>query len=314
MHAETRVHLKNPFDSRQLLAFVTLARTGSFTQTGRELFLTQSPISHSIRALERDAGCALMARLGKKVLPTPAGEYLLYHAEKALGEIAAAREILARTHNWPGERLRLGASAAVCQYILPPVLRQFTESFPRSNLAIHPADTSQVLQMFEQDRIDLAFCLEPQSSPGCVFEPLFSDELCFIVHSRHACAIAGRIDRTELLQENLILHARTSCTFRLVQDYFAKDQVQIRSGLEVGNIETMKELVKLGLGIAILPRWVALRELSESSLVALPLGPRKLRRCWGILRREKLDSSAVQKLIALCRAAVPACEGIQVRS
>lgn len=53
-------------DSRQLRAFVTLARTGSFTQTGKELFLSQSAISHGIKALERDIGCRLLDRVGKK--------------------------------------------------------------------------------------------------------------------------------------------------------------------------------------------------------------------------------------------------------
>ena len=66
-----------PFDSRQLHAFVILARTGSFTQTARELFLTQSAVSHSMKALETDVGCRLLDRLGKKVLLTQAGEQLV---------------------------------------------------------------------------------------------------------------------------------------------------------------------------------------------------------------------------------------------
>ena len=296
--------MKNPFDSRQLLAFVTLARTGSFTQTGRELFLTQSAISHSIRALERDAGCRLIAKVGKKVLPTPAGEYLLHHAERALGQMSEARATLAHMKEWSNERLRLGASATICQYILPGVLRQFTESFPRSNFSVHPADTSQALQMFEQNLIDLAFCIEPKTDPALIFEDLFHDELVFLISPQHPWAIEGRAVRTELAQQNVILYTRSSYTFRLVQEYFGRDELKLKSCLEMGNIEAMKELVKVGLGIAILPRWVARRELAERSLLALPLGKRKLRRHWGILRRAQCDSFAVQKFIALCREAV----------
>jgi DNA-binding transcriptional LysR family regulator len=58
---------QKPLDSRQLAAFVTLARMGSFTEGGQELFLTHSAISHSIRALESQLGCRLLNRLGKKV-------------------------------------------------------------------------------------------------------------------------------------------------------------------------------------------------------------------------------------------------------
>ena len=69
-----------PLDSRQLRAFRVLARTGSFTQTARELHLTQSGISHSMKALESETGCRLLDRLGKKVVLTQAGEQLLQHA------------------------------------------------------------------------------------------------------------------------------------------------------------------------------------------------------------------------------------------
>ena len=65
--------MKTPLDSRQLRAFCVLARTGSFNDTARELHLTQSGISHSMKAIEGDVGCRLLDRLGKKVLLTQAG-------------------------------------------------------------------------------------------------------------------------------------------------------------------------------------------------------------------------------------------------
>ncbi|MBU6401649.1 MAG: LysR family transcriptional regulator, partial [Verrucomicrobia bacterium] len=69
-----------PLDSRQLRAFATLARTGSFTRAARELYLSQSAVSHYLKALEQDVGCLLFDRVGKKVLLTQAGEQLLLHA------------------------------------------------------------------------------------------------------------------------------------------------------------------------------------------------------------------------------------------
>src|SRR2546425_1650653 len=118
-------------DSRQLRAFASLARTGSFTQTARELHLTQSAISHAIKALETDVGCRLFDRLGKKVVLTQAGEALLHHAEKILQEMATARAALEQLGKWGAGRLRLGASRTACQYLLPAVLREFKESFPK---------------------------------------------------------------------------------------------------------------------------------------------------------------------------------------
>ena len=133
-----------PLDSRQLRAFRVLARTGSFTQTARELHLTQSGISHSMKALETETGCRLLDRLGKKVVLTQAGEQLLQHTEKILSEMEAARESLKQLGKWGRGRLRLGASTTACQHLIPPVLREFKESFPEHTITLEAEKEPQL--------------------------------------------------------------------------------------------------------------------------------------------------------------------------
>src|SRR5438477_12977787 len=152
-----------PLDSRQVRAFCALARTGSFTETARELHLTQSGISHSMKALEGDVGCRLLDRLGKKVLLTQAGEQLLQHAQKILQEMESAREMLGRLGKWGRGRLRLGASTTACQHIIPTVLREFKESFPEHNITIEPGDTPELVASLLRHRIDLSLSLEPNN-------------------------------------------------------------------------------------------------------------------------------------------------------
>src|ERR1044072_8278293 len=108
-----------PLDSRQLRAFNTLARTGSFTMAAKELFLSQSAGSHSMKALEQEVGCRLFDRMGKKVLLTQAGATRLDHVEKILQEMAGAGAALEQWGKGGKSRLRLGASPPACQYILP---------------------------------------------------------------------------------------------------------------------------------------------------------------------------------------------------
>jgi DNA-binding transcriptional LysR family regulator len=83
--------MKRILDSRKLLAFVTLAHCGSFTQTARELFITQSAVSHAIKSLEQELECRLFDRLGRKARLTPAGRQLLEHAQRILEEMQLAR-------------------------------------------------------------------------------------------------------------------------------------------------------------------------------------------------------------------------------
>ena len=82
-------------DSRQLLAVVMVARTCSFTLASKELFLTQGAVSHSIKAMENELDCALFERTARGVILTAAGRQFLPYAEKILGEMEAAREVLA---------------------------------------------------------------------------------------------------------------------------------------------------------------------------------------------------------------------------
>ena len=293
-----------PLDSRQLRAFRVLARTGSFTQTARELHLTQSGISHSMKALETETGCRLLDRLGKKVVLTQAGEQLLQHAEKILSEMESAREALKQLGKWGRGRLRLGASTTACQHLIPPVLREFKESFPEHTITLEPGDTPQLVGSLLKQRIDLALTLEAEKEPQLEFHPLFEDELQFIVSARHPWAQAGRVEREEIPRQSYILYSKHSVTFRLIEDYFRREEMVLNSILEVGSMEATKELVKLGLGISVLAPWVAQKEIEEGSLVALPLGRKKLARRWGILHwRGKRLNLAEETFIGLCESA-----------
>jgi len=100
--------MTQPLDSRQLRAFSILARTGSFTETARLVHLSQSAISHAMKALEQEVGCRLLDRLGKSVALTQAGEQLLVHAQKILAEMESARSELGRLGKWGSSRLRIG--------------------------------------------------------------------------------------------------------------------------------------------------------------------------------------------------------------
>jgi DNA-binding transcriptional LysR family regulator len=281
-----------------------LARTGSFTQTARELHLTQSGISHSMKALETETGCRLLDRLGKKVVLTQAGEQLLQHAEKILGEMASARESLTQLGKWGRGRLRLGASTTACQHLIPPVLREFKESFPQHAISIEPGDTPDLVAALLRHRIDLALTLESEKEQQLEFHPLFTDELYFIISPLHPWALAGGVERDAIPRQSYIFYSKHSHTFRLIEHYFRQEDMILNTAIEVGNMEATKEFVKLGLGISILAKWICKKEIADGSLVALPLGRRKLTRNWGILHwHARRLNLAEETFIGLCESA-----------
>ena len=295
--------MSQPLDTRQLRAFVTLARTGSFTQTARELHLSQSAVSHSMKALEGEVGCRLLDKLGKKAVLTQAGEQLLVRATSIIAEMAAARAELGRLGKWGQSRLRLGASTTACQHILPGVLREFKDSFPNCTISIEPGDTPEMIEALHAHKIDLAVNLEPKRGEPLDFRALFTDELHFILSPQHPWARAGRVNREEIARQDYILYKRMSYTSAMIEAYFREDDIVLFSQLDMGNMEAIKELVKAGLGVSILAPWTAKEEIENGSLVALPLGKRKLRRRWGVLHWQGRRMSLVEdSFIGLCKA------------
>lgn len=290
-------------DSRQLLAFATLARKKSFTQVAKDMFLTQSAVSHAIKAFERDIGVLLFDRVGKTVHLTQAGEQLLQHAERILRDMQDARTAMGELQNWGQTRLRVGASPTACQYLLPTVLREFKQSFPQCVIRIEPGDGPEMIELLRSNKIDLALMLKPEKSGEVTFRPLFEDELRLLVAPMHAWAQKGKVPRDEIANETLILYNKGSYTFRMVIDYFQRDKITLTNFIELGSMEAIKELVKIGLGAGILAPWIARKELAEKSLISFPLGVRKLRRSWGVayLRGRKLPL-AEETFAGLCES------------
>ena len=281
-----------------------MARTGGFTTAAREVFLSQSAVSHSVKALEQDVGCRLFDRIGKKVLLTQAGETLLVHAERVLHEMGLARETLEHLNKWGQSRVRIGASSTTCQYILPSVLRKFKEEYPDCLITIEPADVSDSLDLLENNRIDLAITLEPDQLDKLRFEPLFTDTLMFIVSPSHEWAVNDQVIRRQISKQKFVLYNKGSQTFRMIEQFFHRDGIGINTLIEFGSMDAIKELVKLGLGISVMAPWVAREEIEEGTIVALPLGRRLLRRQWGVLTwRQRAMNLPEEKFVALCREA-----------
>lgn len=290
-------------DSRQMLAFATLARCGSFTQTAKDLHLTQSAISHTIKALEQDVGVPLFERVGKKVFLTQAGEQLRPAAERILRDMQDARSALEEIGAWGKGRLRVGASVTTCQHLLPTVLREFKQSFPDCALRIEPGDGPRMLELLRNNQVDLALMLEPGKEEGLAFRRLFTDELRVLVSPMHAWAAAGRVPADGFERETLIVYNKGSFTDAMLADHLDAADIEPENTMELGSMEAIKELAKVGVGAGVLAPWIAHRELAEGSLVSLPLPGGKLKRTWGVahLRGRKL-SLTEETFAGLCEA------------
>jgi DNA-binding transcriptional LysR family regulator len=290
-------------DSRQLLAFCTLVQTGSFTDTARELNLTQSAISHSVKNLEEDLRCQLVTRTGRKIHITDDGEELYRDAQAILHQMENARNRIQNRANLGRGRLRIGASTTACQHILPNVLREFNECFPDCILSITPADTPELLEKIRRHEIDLAIVVDPGSSKDVIVQPLFADELVLVTSPIHPFAQQSSVKIDAIAQQRLVLYNKTSHTFSLIEHFFRDNKLALQNYIELGSMEAIKELITVNYGVSFLASWIVANEVSRGSLTCVNIGHAQMIREWGICyAKEKKLSITEETFLGICES------------
>ena len=305
MPAMTADHATCMEDVQGLRVFLAVAENLSFTRAAESLFLTQSAVSHQIARLEREVAAPLLVRHGRTVSLTPVGAELVGHARRVMAALADAAAAVRQAARPGAGRLRVGASATACQHLIPEALREFRECFPDYSLSILPADTPAVVDRLVDGTLDLGVVVRADRGDRRVaYHDLFADELGVLVSPLHPWAKAGRADRRTLGDQRLILFSRQSATFRLVDRYLAKAGVPLRDFIELGSMEAIKELVKMGLGVGVVARWVTRPELADRSLVWLPMPGGRLARTWSMAAPAGRELTvAEQTFVGLCQDA-----------
>jgi DNA-binding transcriptional LysR family regulator len=294
-------------DVHALRVFVAVAHNLSFTRAAETLFLTQSAISHQVAALEKNLGASLFERRGRTVSLTAPGQVLLDRSKRIFAALDEATDAVKQAAQPGLGRLRIGASPTACQYLVPESLREFRECFPDYLLSITPGDSPDVAERVLDGSIDLGIMIRPEQRERggrLEYHPLFEDVLGFLVAPLHPWARSGKVDRREIGEQRMVLYGRRSATYRAVERWFLKMKTPLRDPIELGSMEAIKELVKLGLGISVMAAWVSQPELEDGSLVWLPLPGGKVSRQWCVATQAgRTLSLAEQTFIGLCRSA-----------
>lgn len=290
-------------DVHQLKVFLAVAQNLGFTKAAEHLGMTQSGVSHQIANLESALGCALLVRQTRSVALTDAGRVMVQHARRVLAALDEAQAAVRQVAKPNVGRLRIGASASACQFLIPEAMREFRECFPDYTLSITPDDTPFVNELLLEGSLDMGVVIRSERQRKLSYHHLFTDDLVFLVSPLHPWARAGRVDRHQVGDERLVLYSRGSATFQMIERYFAKARLPLHDWIELGEMGAIKELVKLGLGVSIIAPWTAKAEISEKSLVALPLPGGRLRRNWCVATlRGRTLSVAEQTFIGLCQS------------
>lgn len=280
-------------DLDSLRLFVDLAETRSFSKTAVRSFLSQSAVSQRIRALEREWGHTLVER--GKGRPgaqfTEAGEMLLIGAREILARTDGLKRELAELAGAVGGSLRVATVYSIGLHALTPALSSFLAEYPQVNLHLEYLRTDRIYDALQANGIDCGIVAIPRERPQVEIVPLPSENMVFITSPRHPLAQEGPIAPEKLSGLPFIAFDPDIPTRRLIDDFLSAHEVSISVVQAFDNIETIKRMVEIGLGVAIVPEPTVVREVRDKTLVSRAFDGEVLSRPTGVLLKKNRTRS-----------------------
>jgi DNA-binding transcriptional LysR family regulator len=255
---------------RQLEYFAAVARHGQFTRASRALSVAQPAVSQQIKRLEAELGLELLRRTTREVELTDAGEVLLVRANRALGEVEAARQELSELSGLLRGRVEIGA-LPVSSIDTPDLVAGFHDLHPQVAIHLHELTLALMLPMLRRDELDLCFALIDPAELGADLDGvlLYHEELIAMVSVEHELAGRSRISLERLTAEPLIRFRTGSAIQRAIDGAFDRAAIAPGYPFQTFELETMRALANRGLGVAVLPRGYLEREGPPVATVAI---------------------------------------------
>jgi DNA-binding transcriptional LysR family regulator len=277
----------------QLQTFLAVARTGSVRGAAADLVVTEPAVSAAVSALQRDLGVELVARQGRGIVLTEAGEILARYAAELLGVRDQALRELRGAH-----ALRLAAVTTAGEYVVPPLLKAFHGERPDVEIGLEVGNRASVFERLLRRQADLAVGGSPPAGSGIEGTPFLDYRLVVVAAADHA------VDDAEA--ETWLLREHGSGTRAAVERFLEENGISPRSTMTLGSNGAIKQAVAVGLGISLLSTHAAGAELAAGTLRRVHVPGAPLRRSWYVLRREtgrELPEAAAFRAFCLSRSA-----------
>ena len=236
--------------------FYHVATTLSFSEASKQLFISQSAVSQSIKVLEKKLGISLFIRSTKRVQLTPEGETLLRHVEPAVNLIARGETQILEAGPMGGGQLRIGASDTICRYFLVPYLNRFHKTWPNVHIKVTNQTSIQCVDLLESGQVDLIVTNFPNArlSSQLNILPIHSFRDVFIASREYYPELAGdTIPLKKLLDYPILMLDRKSTTSEFLHNLFQQYQLDLVPEIELGSNDLLIDLARIGLGIAFVP-------------------------------------------------------------
>lgn len=281
-------------DIHRLEVFCRVVELQSFTKAADAVCLTQPTVSEHVRALEEMLGEKLVDRLGREVLPTPAGKILYQYGRKMIQLRNEAIQALEKYKGNLSGHLLIGASTIPGTYILPTFIGAFKADHPSIQITVEISSSSEIVERILRSDVELGLVGAKWQDRRIVLEEIFSDELMLAAYPEHPWAGKKAVELKDLSGQAFILREKGSGTRIAMSEALQEhgfDLSQLYVVAEMGSTEAVRQAIKARIGISILSYHAIAEDLQRGTLVALPLKGIRVFRSFYLIQRKNRQAS-----------------------
>ena len=259
---------------RHLLYFKTVAEELHFRNAASRLCISQPPLSRQIKELEEELGVKLFERNNKRVILTPAGEYLKKETEKIFSQLEESKTIAKQIQAGVNGKLRIGYISSTYHHQLVNVLKEIPAVFPFVRTKLYEVPTAKQIKALEEGKLDIGILRTPVDSEKLKLITLFNDPFVVVIPKSEQVFSATEALKKFLAHQHFIFFNQD-----YAPDYHRKlVEICQRLGFtpdithEANNIHSILRLVESGLGVSIVPQSVR-HQYATAKLLFIDLPP-----------------------------------------
>lgn len=235
--------------------FYYVGKTLSFSEASKELFISQSAVSQSIKVLEKRLNQTLFIRSTKRVKLTKEGEMLFKHIEPAINLINRGESQIMEAGTLNGGQLRIGASDTICRYYLVPFLNDFHQKYPKVHIKVTNGTSLQCVELLESNQVDLIVVNSPNSRLNSINNVIEVGEFrdVFIANKKYFPNIESEMTLVDLRNYPILMLNKQSTTSEFLHSLFLQQSIDLAPAIELNSNDLLIDMARIGLGVAFVP-------------------------------------------------------------
>jgi LysR family transcriptional regulator, transcriptional activator of the cysJI operon len=282
-----------------LKTFCDLAESESFTKAAQINSVTQSAVSQTITAMEKQFKSLLIERSKKNFRLTSEGQVVYDYAKRLLQSYDAIQSKMQELKNEISGRIRIATVYSIGLYDLPGYVKTFLKNYPEVNLHVQYRRSNQVYDDVIGNIADLGLVAYPGRDSRLEIVHLRGDPLVLICHPQNPLAKLKSIKLKALEGQKFISFDPDMPTRKKLDKMFKDQGTSVEHVMHLDNIETLKRVVEMGSGVAIVPEETVRLEVASQALAAVKVEGNHRRELGVIYTKRKVLSPAMKKFINL---------------